>query len=434
MKTMRGFIIAMLILFACMMTIETLAPKHFNWDATYAHASDEPFACALIDSVMAASLPQGYTTTSLTFSQLEKTIPDHERHTYLVVAEDEPFSSTDELAMLHMLKRGDNVIVASGTWRSDTIEQVLNISILHYNYLSPWALRNDYFNQTVDTLTWCDTSLGYERRQWYVPDDFCNDYGTMLTTRGGKRSPLRPLLVHRYYNTDTIDWDDETGKEVFKPAQIETDTLAAIMTYGKGKLLVSLVPLMYSNYAMRYCDGTSLALRMVALMGDYPVIRIDPAAKSEVAGVSESPLRYVLSQPAIRWAIWLLIATIVLAMVFTARRRQRVIPVIAPPVNRSLEMVKHIGSLYFHRHDNADLMTKKYQFFVEEVRRLTMIDLDDESHLDDAYLQLQQASGIHRDELRQHLQDIAQATVTPVKDKQLMRHIDYLNHLLSKLK
>ena len=128
------------------------------------------------------------------------------------------------------------------------------------------------------------------------------------------------------------------------------------------------------------------------------------------------------------------IVTVILAMVFTARRRQRVIPVIAPPVNRALEMVKHIGSLYFQRHDNADLMAKKYQFFVEEVRKLTMIDLDDENHLDDAYLQLQHASGIPRDELRQQLQEIVAATEIPVKDKKLMRHIDYLNHILEKLK
>ena len=97
-------------------------------------------------------------------------------------------------------------------------------------------------------------------------------------------------------------------------------------------------------------------------------------------------------------------------------------------------MVKHIGSLYFQRHDNADLMAKKYQFFVKEVRKLTMIDLDDENHLDDAYLQLQHASGIPRDELRQQLQEIVAATDIPVKDKQLMRHIDYLNHILEKLK
>ena len=79
-------------------------------------------------------------------------------------------------------------------------------------------------------------------------------------------------------------------------------------------------------------------------------------------------------------------------------------------------------------------MAKKYQFFVEEVRKLTMIDLDDENHLDDAYLQLQHASGIPRDELRQQLQEIVAATEIPVKDKQLMRHIDYLNHILEKLK
>ena len=97
-------------------------------------------------------------------------------------------------------------------------------------------------------------------------------------------------------------------------------------------------------------------------------------------------------------------------------------------------MVRHIGSLYFHRHDNADLLTKKYQFFVEEVRKLTMIDLDDEAHIDDAYLLLQQASGIPRDELRQQLQNIAGWTSEQPSDRTLMQCIDYLNHVLNRLK
>ena len=431
MKALRGFIIAMVIFFVCMMVIETLAPRRFNWDVTYAHASDEPFGCELFDSVMSASLKQGYITTSLTLSQLEKTIPSDERHIYLIVAEDEPFTDTDGKALLNMLKRGDQFLVAAGSWRADTCETALNLKTEGYAVLSLWGLKNSYLNKDTDTLTWCDNANGYSKRTWRVEEELV---GHSIMFYQKKPSNMRPLIIHRYFTEEEYEWDEESEEYVPVSGLYETDTVAGLIPYGKGKIVVSMTPLMFSNYGLLYADAASLALRFMGQLEQYPVIRLDPAAKTEVGGVSESPLRYVISQPPMKWAMWLLIVTVILAMVFTARRRQRVIPVMAPPVNRALEMVKHIGSLYFQRHDNADLMAKKYQFFVEEVRKLTMIDLDDENHIDDAYLQLQHASGIPRDELKQQLQEIVAAIVNPVKDKQLMRHIDYLNNILTKLK
>lgn len=431
MKAMRGFIIAMVILFVCMIVIDTLAPRRFNWDVTYAHASDEPFGCALFDSVMSQSLKQGYTTSSLTLSQLEKTIPADERHIYLIIAEEEPFTDTDGKALLNMLKRGDQFVVVAGSWRAHTYEVALNLYTYGYSYLSLRGLKNDYLYKDIDTLTWCDDAKGYSKRTWMVEDELVGNSSMSYYTEPSK---MRPLITHRYFEEEGYDWDEESEEYVPVSGHHKTDTLAGLIPYGKGKIVVSMTPMMFSNYGLLYGDATSMALRFMAQLDPYPVIRLDPAAKTEVAGVSESPLRYVISQPPMKWAMWLLIVTVILAMIFTARRRQRVIPVIAPPVNRALEMVKHIGSLYFQRHDNADLMAKKYQFFVEEVRKLTMIDLDDENHIEDAYVQLQNASGIPRDELRQQLQEIVAATVNPVKDKQLMRHIDYLNSVLIKLR
>ena len=431
MKAVRGFIIAMVILFVCMIVIDTLAPRRFNWDVTYAHASDEPFGCELFDSVMSASLKQGYSTTSLTLSQLEKTIPSDERHVYLIIVEEEPFTDTDGKALLNMLKRGDQFIVAAGSWRADTCEEALNLKTTGYSYLSLWGLKNSYLDKEIDTLTWCDDANGYGKRTWRVEEELV---GNARMSYQKKPSNMRPLILYHYFMEEDFEWDEDSEAYVPISGHHVTDTLAGLLSYDKGKIVVSMMPMMFSNYGLLYGDAASMALRFMAQLDPYPVIRLDPAAKTEAGGVSESPLRYVLSQPPMKWAIWLLIVTVILAMVFTARRRQRVIPVIAPPVNRALEMVKHIGSLYFQRHDNADLMAKKYQFFVEEVRKLTMIDLDDENHIDDAYLQLQHASGIPREELKQQLQEIVAATVDPVKDKQLMRHIDYLNQILTKLK
>ena len=429
MKSVKLAIVAIIVLFVAMMFIEIATPRHFVWDPTFTHNDDNPFGAALFDSVMQASLPQGYTTTSLTVSQLEKAIPEGERHVYMINTDNFPLSSTDELAMMRMLARGDQFLVAASQWASDTIERVVGFYTAGYSYVWIKGLKNNVLERDHDTLQWLGRGTQYPARQWIVPDELCNASVSNISSR-----QFKPLVTCSHFMDTYYDWDPATEEDVVVPEHQQLDTVAAVITYKRGKIVAVTLPLMFTNYGVVECDVSTLVMRLLSQLDRYPVMRLDPNAKTEAGGVSESPLRYVLDQPPMKWAVWLTLLTVLLAMVFTARRRQRVIPVIEPPVNRTLEMVKHIGSLYFHRHDNADLLTKKYQFFVDEVRRLTMIDLNDDNHIDDAYLQLQQASGIPRDELRQQLQTIVGWTAEQPTDRTLMRCIDYLNHVLSKLK
>ena len=81
-----------------------------------------------------------------------------------------------------------------------------------------------------------------------------------------------------------------------------------------------------------------------------------------------SPMRYILSQPPLQSAYYLLLMTLLLYFVVESKRRQRVIPVLKPRENRSLQFIKTIGSLYFKQRNNADLAKKKTIFFKEFLR------------------------------------------------------------------
>ena len=136
MKGVRTFIVIAVLLFVAMMFIEMATPRHFVWKATFTHNDDQPFGAALFDSVMVSSLTQGYTTTSLTLSQLEKSIPASERHVYLIVSDEQPLSASDEEALMHLLQRGDQFLINATEWASDTIEDILRFKVIGYAY--PW--------------------------------------------------------------------------------------------------------------------------------------------------------------------------------------------------------------------------------------------------------------------------------------------------------
>jgi hypothetical protein len=55
-------------------------------------------------------------------------------------------------------------------------------------------------------------------------------------------------------------------------------------------------------------------------------------------------------------------------MIFEARRRQRIIPVIKPLSNTSLEFTQTIGNLYFQTADHKNIAEKRIAFFLEQLR------------------------------------------------------------------
>ena len=61
MKGSRWFIVFIVAFLFIMFAIEYHLPKNFVWKPTFGHHDEQPFGCAVFDSVLSSSLPQGYT-------------------------------------------------------------------------------------------------------------------------------------------------------------------------------------------------------------------------------------------------------------------------------------------------------------------------------------------------------------------------------------
>ncbi len=90
--------------------------------------------------------------------------------------------------------------------------------------------------------------------------------------------------------------------------------------------------------------------------------------------VSQSPMRFILSKPALRYAWYLLLGGLLLFVFFNAKRKQRIVPIIEPLKNKSVEFVKSIGNLYLQEGDFHDMMAKKAQYFLNKIRLELLID------------------------------------------------------------
>lgn len=142
--------------------------------------------------------------------------------------------------------------------------------------------------------------------------------------------------------------------------------------HGKGHLYLHAEPLILTNYYLLKPGNEKYVQDVFSYLPERETVWF--SGSNKVSAESQSPLRFILSKPALRYAWYLLLGGLLLFVIFNAKRKQRIVPIIEPLKNKSVEFVKSIGNLYLQEGDFHDMMAKKAQYFLNRVRMDLLID------------------------------------------------------------
>lgn len=412
------FVVGIILFLIAMFVVESRLPKKFVWTPTFSQYDKQPFGCAVFDDVVATSLPQDYFISNETFYEMTET--EGEPCGILAIAQDMNLTETDVESILALAERGHVVMLASHSF-GQQLEDTLGVKS-SYSYFSPAALKR-YASSllTRDTLYWVGDSAVYDKRTYHCYPQLCgveleqvsDSAGIPLVKKGGDRWSRNP---------DTTVEDTLTRERV---------PVALSYPVGEGEIILVATPLLFTNYGMLDRDNSGYLFRLLTRFRGRPVVRTE--SFSSGAGPDQSPFRYFLSQAPLRWALYLTLLALLLFMIFTARRRQRVIPVVRKPANRNLEFTELIGTLYYQKKNHADLVRKKFTYFAENLRRNLQVDVEDDS--DDQALARRIALKTGRDEgevleLLRRLRPVVRKKA-PVDEREMKKLIDAMNRLVA---
>ena len=176
-----------------------------------------------------------------------------------------------------------------------------------------------------------------------------------------------------------IDKDQEIlGKAVLDGGKVNFIKI----NVGKGHFYLHTEPLILTNYYLLKPENQKYVQDVFSYLPKRKTIWFTQSNKANTE--SQSPLRFILSKPPLRFAWWLFLAGLLLFVIFNAKRKQRIVPVIEPLKNKSVEFLKSIGNLYLQEGDFHEMMAKKAQYFLNRVRHELMIDTQ---HLDEKFVQ-----------------------------------------------
>ena len=393
----RKFIVGILALLAFFFFIQTRMPRHYVWNPTFAHSDEQPFGCRLFDSVMAASMPGGYTVGRQTLWQLQHDSDFMARPHGVVILSTE--RANDAKTALRLANKGCVLLVTEDALSlSDTL-----------GYSIAW-------NSSFNLMRISSSAHEYTTLRWAGPP------GDSLTV---------DVL------SDMLEWSLTPGDST-NCIPLITDTedniFAAAYPVGKGEIIVVAPSLLLTNYGMLHEEERLLTGRLMSRMHHLPVVRTEAYVRS-TAQTEQSPFYVFLQRPPLRWALYLAMSAVLLFMLFTARRRQRVIPVVSPPRNGNLDFVEHVGTLFFQQGDHRGLVERKLSYTAEEVRRLTGVDILEDRLPPESWAQLSRLTGLTADELRLRIANAREATTGHhvVTAEEMKVHVDHMNEIMERL-
>lgn len=150
--------------------------------------------------------------------------------------------------------------------------------------------------------------------------------------------------------------------------------------FGKGTLYLSPNPQLFTNYSLLREDGRDYAAKALSYLPPTKTLLWNEYFTRPQLQ-DQSMLRVLFAHERLKWAYCLALAGLTVFVLYGLKRRQRIIPVINPLANTSVEFVKVVGRVYYQQRDNKDIASKKVTYLLAYIRnryRLKTTTLDAE--------------------------------------------------------
>lgn len=347
--------------------------ERFDWSEHYEAESKDPYGTFVTQEVLKNYFPNNNFTEIK--EDLSEELPNSvgKNSNYVFIGESMFMDSTDISSLLNYVKEGNNAFISSKTIPYDLMLQL-------YSEPCNYELWDDY-------ATKADTFVTFNFLHPQLKDEG-NPY---LFTSGGE------LIAYGWNYIDSIYFCDESH------SMIQLGTINDKINFAKkeygingGTFYLHTTPMNFTNMAMLEKTDLVYANKVFSHLSEGDIYWDEYSRVGEGFGraynqrrggggnrtiASEESLKYILAQPSLAWAWYLMIGMGFLYLFFRAKRKQRIIPVLEQNENTSFEFISTIGRLYFLQNDHKKLCQQKMKLFYAYIRdryNLNTTKVDDE--------------------------------------------------------
>jgi hypothetical protein len=339
------YIVLLAVFIGILILISALSPKPIDWSPTYDTKDKIPLGLYVLDKETPTLLKgQEVKKFSITPYEYFDRLFDHDAKTYkvkgtfLAINEGDRLDEQSAMELLYFAEHGNTVFLS----------------------------MKDFPQMLLDTLNLQISA-----------DLFQQDSMQMrLERRPGKSYGFNEGIGLAGF--DSIEKSHATVLG-YQDAAIKDQPNFIRVGFGDGQFLLHTQPAIFSNFHLLKGEHYKYAESILSYIPEGTIYW-----NAGYRHASDSEFRFIASQPALKWALWIGLIAILVFVFFNAKRKQRIIPGIKPLVNTTVDFTKTIGNLYYQEGDHHTIIEKKIIYFLEYIRNEYMIDT---YSLDDAFVE-----------------------------------------------
>jgi hypothetical protein len=300
-------------------------PSPINWSPTLYYNDKIPFGTYVVFHELKQLFPGAdikKTNASIYTTLSDTTIMPGN---YLVIAKTADVNKYDFNAMLKYIKAG-NAVFISGFNIKGFLADTLKLA-LAYEYKKGNA-----------TLNFTNSKLK-QPQNYLFSHDITNQYFSRFDT-----AKATVLSMNNFGHSTFLS---------FK--------------FGRGNLYLCSNPGIFTNYSLLNNRGADYAAKTLSYLPASGNVYWDEFQNGD-ANEEDSPMRVFFSHPSLQWAYYISLFGICVFVLFEVKRRQRIIPVIEPLKNSTLDFVNVVGQVYYEKRNNTNIAHKKILYLFAYLR------------------------------------------------------------------
>jgi hypothetical protein len=329
---------------ALFVVVKLVSPKQHDWTISFSHGDKNPYGGYALNELLPSVFSDRVRNSNQTVYELRDSLPGSN---LLILASKFGAEKADTDALLEHAARGGSALISAHYFQGHFAD---TLRVATYDYV---FLEGDIASQRDSSALrlinpYLDTTAMYFYRRDNIHNYF-NRFDSTSTTVLAKNEMNQPVTVR--------------------------------VAWGDGYLVLNCTPLIFTNINLLEGKNHEFVSSMLSTLPQQKTTWTEyyQLGRREVS----SPLRFVLSREPLRWAYYITIFSLLLFILFEAKRKQRIIPVIPPLANTTLDFVETIGTLYYQAQDHRNIALKKIHFLKDLIRSKYWL----ESHqLDDRFV------------------------------------------------
>jgi hypothetical protein len=320
--------------------------KNYLWIETYRSTSEQPYGTAFIKRLLEGSADNEHfiNAPDKSFSQIVSSEKFDSKlpASYIFIGYALMQSENDKTALLDFISKGNDAFIST--------------------MALPEFMDDLYDRECGSVMVFDDQPLKTATMNFYHPT-LHDKYGYNYSYRFGTTD-----MEYNWRSFDATLFCDST-KNLTPLGYINENNVNFLkIKYGDGWVYLHSNPIVFTNYFLIKSQKAEYASAVFSHLRGKQIIWDEFGKLPFPAEGSNNPLYFIMAQPSLKYAWWMIVAAVLLYIAFAVKRTQRIIPVLEQKTNTSLEFVKMVSALHFQNKNHLDIARKKWKYFQYFVR------------------------------------------------------------------